>query len=212
VTNSRINPRQWSCRESRLLVDAHETEFTIPELVDMTGAARSTVWRAVDLFDTIGVIQIRETPQRNYIAIDPPRLQKDDPVLAIEQTEFHEPIRSFVERILDAFTQTEAVDEVVGIVVFGSVARGTADRQSDIDLFVVVNGDRTSARRVITDVVAELRTEQFDGDRFDFEPYIESVESARRFGAKLRDIFEEGITVYGSKQLQSIQKAVFIDE
>jgi hypothetical protein len=26
-----------------LLVDAHETEFTIPELVDATGAARSTV-------------------------------------------------------------------------------------------------------------------------------------------------------------------------
>jgi predicted nucleotidyltransferase len=119
---------------------------------------------------------------------------------------------SFVERILDAFTQTEAVDEVVGIVVFGSVARGTADRQSDIDLFVVVNGDRTSARRVITDVVAELRTEQFDGDRYDFEPYVESVESARRAGAKLRDIFEEGITVYGSNQLQSIQKAVLLDE
>jgi hypothetical protein len=52
----------------------------------------------------------------------------------------------------------------------------------------------------------------FDGDRFDFEPYVESVESARRVGAKLRDIFGEGITVYGSKQLKSIQKAVFIDE
>ena len=32
-----------------LLVDAHETAFSIPELVDATGAARSTVWRAVDL-------------------------------------------------------------------------------------------------------------------------------------------------------------------
>ncbi len=32
----------------RLLVDAHETEFTIPELVDATNVARSTVWRAVD--------------------------------------------------------------------------------------------------------------------------------------------------------------------
>jgi len=32
----------------RLLVDAHDTEFSIPELVDATGVTRSTVWRAVD--------------------------------------------------------------------------------------------------------------------------------------------------------------------
>jgi len=67
----------------RLLVDAHDTEFSIPELVDATGVTRSTVWRAVDLLDSIDAIQIRETPQRNYIAINPDRLQKDDPILGI---------------------------------------------------------------------------------------------------------------------------------
>jgi len=77
----------------RLLVDAHDTEFSIPELVDATGVTRSTVWRAVDLLDSIDAIQIRETPQRNYIAINPDRLQKDDPILGISQSEFHAPIR-----------------------------------------------------------------------------------------------------------------------
>jgi len=64
----------------RLLADAHDTEFSIPELVDATGVTRSTVWRAVDLLDNIGAVQIRETPQRNYIAINRDRLQKDDPI------------------------------------------------------------------------------------------------------------------------------------
>lgn len=68
----------------RLLVDAHETEFTIPDLVDATGVARSTVWRAIDLLDGIGAVRIRETPQRNHVSIDPSRLHKDDPILAIE--------------------------------------------------------------------------------------------------------------------------------
>ena len=77
----------------RLLVDAHETEFTISELVDTTGVARSTVWRAVDLLNSIGAVHIRETPQRNHVSIDPSRLHKDDPILAIDQPEFHEPIR-----------------------------------------------------------------------------------------------------------------------
>jgi len=195
-----------------LLVDAHETEFSIPELVDATGAARSTVWRAVDLLDEIGAVRIRETPQRNYVAIDPERLQKDDPVLAIEQPEFHGPIRAFIGRLRDAFDESDDIDDLIGVVVFGSVARGEADRRSDIDLFVVVDGDRTSARRLVTDVVSDLSEERFDGDRFAFEPYVESADSARRAGSKLREIFDEGTTVVGTERLQSIRKAVFAEE
>lgn len=196
----------------RLLVDAHETEFTVPELVDATGAARSTVWRAVDLLDDLGVVRIRETPQRNYVSIDPDGLRKDDPILAIEQSEFHEPIRAFVEAVRETVEVADGIEDLVGVVVFGSVARGEADRQSDVDLFVVVAGDRTTARRRVTDVAGDLREHRFDGDRFDFAPYVESTESARRAGTKLREVFEEGITVYGSERLQSIRKAVFADE
>ena len=196
----------------RLLVDAHETEFTIPELVDATGAARSTVWRAVDLLDTTGAVRIRETPQRNYVSIDPSRLQKDDPILAIDQPEFHAPIRAFVTRVQEKIAEADDVDDLLGIVVFGSVARAEADRRSDIDLFVVVDGDRTSARRLVMDIVGDLSEQRFDGDRFAFEPYVESAESAQRAGSKLREIFDEGITVYGSDQLQSIRKAVFSSE
>jgi predicted nucleotidyltransferase/biotin operon repressor len=196
----------------RLLADAHDTEFTVPELVDATGVTRSTVWRAVDLLDSIGAIQIRETPQRNYITIDPDRLHKDDPILAVPQSEFHAPIRAFVDRVRATITDADDVDNLLGIVVFGSVARGEADRQSDIDCFVVVDGDRTTARRQITDVVADLQSDRFDGDRFAFESYVESAESARRAGSTLREIFAEGITVYGSDHLNSLRKEVVADE
>lgn len=196
----------------RLLVDAHETEFTIPELVDATEVARSTVWRAVDLLNSISVVRIRETPQRNYVSIEPRRLHKDDPILAIEQPEFHEPIRSFIDEVRETITNADDVDDVLGIVVFGSVAHGEADRQRDIDLFVVVDGDRTSTRRVMTDVVGDLSERRFSGDRFDFEPYVESADSTQRAGSKLREIFEERLTVYGDDRLQSIRKAVFADE
>ena len=195
-----------------LLVDAHGTEFSIPELVNATGVTRSTVWRAVDLLNSIGAIQIRETPQRNYIAINPDRLQKDDPILGISQSEFHAPIRAFVDRVRATTSDADDINDLLGIVIFGSVARGEADRQSDIDCFVVVDGDRTTARRQITDVVADLQSERFDGDRFVFEPYVESAESAGRAGSKLHEIFAEGITVYGSDRLNEIRKEVVVDE
>jgi len=53
---------------------------------------------------------------------------------------------------------------------------------------------------------------RFGGDRFAFEPYVESADSATRAGSKLREIFEEATTVVGSERLQSIRKAVFADE
>ena len=196
----------------RLLVDAHDTEFTISDLVGMTGATRSTVWRAVDLLDHLDIIEVRKTPQRNYVSIDPAHLEKDDPVLAVEQAAFHDPIRAFVDGVQSTVAQADDIERLVGIVVFGSVARGEADRQSDIDLFVVVEGDRTTARRYVADIVSDLREERFEGDRFDFEQYVESIDSARRVGDDLRTIFAEGICVYGTDELQSLRKAVFADE
>ena len=196
----------------RQLADAPGTEFTIAELVDVTGAARSTVWRAVDLLDEVGAIRVRETPQRNYVAVDTERLLTDDPILAIPQPEFHEPIRAFVDRVETVIDGADDVDELLGVVVFGSVARGEADRRSDIDLFVVVDGDRTTARRLVTGVVESLDDRRFDGDRFAFEPYVETDESASRAGSKLREIFEDGVTVCGGERLQSVRTAVFADE
>jgi predicted nucleotidyltransferase/biotin operon repressor len=196
----------------RLLVDAHETEFTLPELADATGSSRSTVWHAVDLLSSLGVLRIRETPQRKYVAIDPERLEKDDRILAIEQAEFYAPVRAFVQELQAAVEQSSEDDRLVGVVVFGSVARGEADRASDIDLFVVVDGDRTTARRQVADLVADLRERRFDGDRYEFEPYVESVESAHRAEEKLDEIFEEGITVYGTETLNDLRKAVFTRE
>ena len=73
---------------------------------------------------------------------------------------------------------------------------------------MVVDGDRTTARRQITDVVADLQSERFDGDRFVFEPYVESTE---RVGSKLQEIFAEGMTVYGSDRLDALRKEVVAD-
>lgn len=196
----------------RLLADAHESEFTIPELVAATDVTRSTVWRAVDLLDSIGVVRVRKTPQQNYVSINPDRLDKDDPVLAISQSTFRKPIRAFVDRVETALNESDGVNDLLGVVVFGSVARGEADRRSDIDLFVVVDGDRTAARRVVSDVVSELETERFDGDRFAFEPYVESEASARRATEKLDGVFDEGITVYGSDELDTLRRTVIADE
>ena len=196
----------------RLLVDAHESEFTMAELASETDHSRSTVWRAVELLEELDVVERRETTQRMYVSIDPNHLEKDDPILAIEQTEYHEPVRSFVRRIEDAAEETDEIDRLIGVLVFGSVARGEADRKSDIDVFVLVDGDRTVARRIISRIATELGEERFDGDRYTFEPFVETAESAQRTGGKLRELFREGITVRGGDEFHRVRKEVMSDE
>ncbi|KAB1190775.1 MULTISPECIES: nucleotidyltransferase domain-containing protein [Haloferax] len=196
----------------RLLVDAHESEYTMSELAAQTDHSRSTIWRAVGLLDELGVLKIRETAQRKYVGIDPAHLQKDDPILAIEQVEYHDPLRAFVQRVESAIETVDDVDQVLGVLVFGSVARGEADRKSDIDVFVLVDGDRTVARRLVSEIADDLGEERFEGDRYTFEPFVESTESARRAGEKLRAVFDEGVTIRGGKPFQDVRTEVLLDE
>lgn len=197
---------------ARILVDAHDSEFTVRDLVNETGYSRSTIWRAVDFLADIGVALVRETPQRNYVKIDPTHLKKDDPILSIEQPAYHEPIRAFIRRTQSILADDPAVEELLGVLVFGSVARGEADRKSDIDVFVLVDGDRTTARRRISQVAADLGEEPFDGDRYTFESFVETPESATRVGEKLQEIFREGITMYSTEQFHEVRKEVMESE
>lgn len=192
----------------RILVESPEEEFTVPELTDLTDASPATIRRAIDHLEHLDIVEVRRTPQRNYASVRQNRLDKPDPILVIEQTEFQKPVRRFVDETLVALDETDDVNEVLGIVLFGSVARGEADRQSDIDLLVVVDGQKTVARRTVNEVAAELREERFDGDRYDFRPMVESAESVRRIGERLQQQFEEGIALHATDELLELQREV----
>jgi len=192
----------------RILVESPEEEYTVAELSEATDASPVTVRRGVKHLESLDAVDIRSTPQRDYISIRQERLDKPDPILVIEQAEFQKPVRSFVEETLTTLSGADEVTEVVGIVLFGSVARGEADRQSDIDLLVIVDGQKTVARRLVSNVAAELRNEQFDGDRYDFQPMVETVDSVRRIGERLRQQFEEGIPVHATDELLELRKEV----
>lgn len=92
----------------------------------------------------------------------------DDPNLRVPQEEFRDPVRALRERIRDD------LDDVTGILFFGSVARGEADRQSEIDCVVRVSDNRANTQRR----AHELGERRFDGDRYAFQILVESAEFA----------------------------------
>lgn len=187
---------------SRLIEEPYN-EFTIGQLAEMVDGNQATVSKAVKLLKQLGTVQTRQEGRKQYVSIHRARLTKPDPVLSIPQSDFHKPVRAFVDRV------QEEIDRLVGVLLFGSVARGTADRASDIDLLVFVEDDKTQARRTVQSTVSTLQETKFDGNRYTFEALVESTESAKRIGERLRQQFDEGLILIGSDQLSDIRAEVY---
>jgi len=186
-----------------LLVDNPEREFTNRELHRVTAKGLSSVNAAVDTLETLGVITVDRSGRANAVRMDSEMLVKsDDPVTTIPQSEYHAPVRAILTGL------EERIGDDVGVVLFGSVARGTADRTSDIDLFVVVEEDRMQAQREAHTIEQEIADEQFDGDRYEAHIIVEPKESASDHD-RISDILAEGLTLRDSPALDSVKREGF---
>jgi predicted nucleotidyltransferase len=192
------------------LVNNPVEEFTQKELARITEADISTVSRSIALLEQLGTITVSDAKPAK-IALDDDHVTASDPLFNIPQQEFRKPLRAFLDGLTDGISSTDAIGELVGVLLFGSVARGEADRSSDIDLLVIVDGDGTHARRLASKLGSDLEDRTFDGDRYQFEVLVETVESAASHGAKLRGIFDEGIVLSRTEGLSEVRATVYAD-
>lgn len=189
-----------------VLIDQPYAKYSMSELASLTGANKGTISKAVKLLSELDIVETAPDGRTQQVQINRERLTKPDPVLSIPQGEFHQPVQAFLRQVQDK------LDELVGVVLFGSVARGEADRASDIDLLVIVDEDRTEARRTVQSVVSELEDQQFEGNRYTYQPLVESTDSVQRIGDQLRPQFDDAITLVGSDQLSELRTKVYADE
>ncbi|WP_251343209.1 nucleotidyltransferase domain-containing protein [Haloplanus halophilus] len=180
-------------------------EFAVTELREVTGHGGKSVDNAIKTLDGLGLIERKTDGRKTLIRIDHSRIEKpDDEYLEIPQRAFREPVREFVREARD-----RQGENLVGIVLFGSVARGNADRASDIDIQVIVADDLTAARRDLQDVRQDIEKRKFDGERYELQVLVESTRSATSYGEKLREIFSEGIVLHSTDELDGVREAVF---
>lgn len=179
-------------------------EFTVTQLRTITGHGGDTVTTALKVLEAADLIHTEREGNKRLISANRDRLQNPvDPITRIPQSAFRPPVQAFFEALDDS-----TVDPI-GVVLFGSVARGDADRASDIDLLIIVDSDVTAARRELTDVRQAVEQQRFDGDRYEFQLMVEAAESVENYGRKLHEIFSEGIVLQDSGQLQDLKQVVF---
>ncbi|MES3517671.1 MAG: MarR family transcriptional regulator [Natronomonas sp.] len=177
--------------------------FSISELTDTVDYTQPTVSKAIDVLAANGLVTERRDGNRRTVRIDRDRLfRPDDPFLGIPQSEFQTPVRTAVEDLV------ADLDDVIGIVLYGSVALGTADRRSDIDLWVLVGEDRLSNQRTANRLRQELEDTEFDGDRYAFDIDVEALPAVPNYIEELREILKNGIVVHSTDKFDTVQSMI----
>lgn len=180
-------------------------EFTVTQLRETTGHGGKSVDNAIKILESLELIQQRREGRQSLIQINQARIRKpDDPLLEIPQQGFRKPVREFLEE-----ARERQGENLVAVILFGSVARGEADRASDIDIQVIVEEDLLESRRDLQDVRQGIEEKKFGGNRYEVQLLVESVESAESYGEKLQEIFSEGIKLYSTEKFEDVREEVF---
>jgi len=182
----------------------HEDEFSITELADAVDYSRPTITKAVDTLVANDLVTDRRDGNTRLTQINRGRLSRpDDPLLEIPQAEFHAPVRTALEQLLDQ------LDAVIGVVLYGSVARGDADRRSDVDLWVLVTEDRMANQRTANTVRQDLETQEFDTGRYAYEIDVEALPAVPNYTEDLQEILSDGIVLHDTDKFETVREMVF---
>lgn len=97
-------------------------------------------------------------------------------------------VEVFAKRAHDLFG-----DSILSITLFGSVARGTARQDSDVDLLVITSGEDFRLRRDLIGLAFDILLET----GIDISPKVLSEEDfeARKSFSFLRNVISEGIRI-----------------
>ncbi|MCW3132499.1 MAG: nucleotidyltransferase domain-containing protein [Candidatus Methanospirare jalkutatii] len=103
------------------------------------------------------------------------------------QKRYREAVEEFVRRVLERYK-----DKIDSIILFGSVARGEAKEDSDIDILVVGDVSLEELVEVSFPILLEydefISAKNMEKERFDF--------SAKEGHSFVRNVLREGVVLY----------------
>ena len=99
---------------------------------------------------------------------------------------YRKAVDEFVERVLDKHS-----DRIDSIILFGSVARGEAKEESDIDILVIWKGDEAEGWRAMTGLAFDVLLDE--------EEYISvkvlGLEDLKAENPFIENVMREGIKI-----------------
>ena len=182
------------------------SDFSLREIAKQTGHSHQSVRRAVNVLRSNELVIESPKSNQRLVQINRKRLSiPEDPILRIPQLEFHQPVKAAVTQL------SENMSDIVGIILYGSVARGDADRRSDIDLWVLTRSGRPESQREANAIARDLEDAEFDGDRYAYDIDVEAVQAIPAYTEDIREIIVSGIPVYKTDDFETVENLLLED-
>ena len=191
------------------LIDRPFEEYTLRKLASLVGTTHRTVSLTVDILEDNDLVVVTAEGNKKLVGVNRDRIETpENDVLRIPQSEFQQPVREAIDALVDR------MDDILGIFVYGSVARGEADRQSDVDLWVLVREGRSPNQQRATELAKDLAETQIGGERYEFHIVVESPESVPAYTDDIASIVTAGIPVYRTDELEQFRSLMegMVDE
>lgn len=173
----------------KALLEYPEREWTLNDLSDESGVPKTTVWRAANRLESRGLVEKSRMGKTSVI-----KVRNKEVLERIVEMAFSEvrEMRKIARKYADELRE---IDGVNNCILFGSVARGTADLKSDIDVLILVDDVEEVEGEVnlITDRVSSERSVRIMPDIMEESKFRIMEEHDADFPRKIR---EEGIILY----------------
>ena len=115
------------------------------------------------------------------------------------QAKYQEAVNEFVRRALRRYE-----DNIDSIILFGSVARGEAKEDSDIDILVVIKKKNVKDMKEIYGIAFEVSMEYL----LDVSPKVygmNEISNSLKIGVPfIKEVLKEGVSVYGGFRTSKI--------
>lgn len=183
----------------------HKDWFAVAELSDTVGYTRKSISNALDVLENNELVLTKTEARKRAVRVNPDRLDiPDNPYFQIPQSGFRQPVEKAVEMLV------EELEGVVAVVVYGSVARGEADRRSDVDLWVLVADNRMRQQRAANEIRQKLEEQEFgeNRERYHFDIDVEAVPAIPNYLESVREILSDGVVLHQTEEFGTVQSIV----
>jgi len=150
------------------LRDSPDQMFTINEIAEKVDGSYPAVRDFIRELEDLDLVRIRRKGG-SYLVEFNPNSRYFDVVDAIFQSEVSPLFQEAEEFVHDLMELDELEEKTLSVVLFGSVARGTADANSDIDVFFLVEDG------VDTDYFKNLVIQKARNRDYELVPVVEAV-------------------------------------
>lgn len=191
--------QEYKAEVLKFLKDNPDDFFSINEIAEKTSGSNPSVKGFLEDLSDLGVVKFRKKAG-SYLIEYNQNSKYDKAIKEMLKAELEDLVNQAGRYAKSVFDDEEIGDNIMSVVLYGSVARGTADSNSDIDIFILIKNQ--SDEEKIMDRSLDLARKRSD-EKTEIVPMVEKMgefkenfHSANRFESS---VFDDGKVLKGKE-------------